>query len=84
MGNKSSTSVINGNIKGAVPEAVSSTESVHFPSIARERRLGACVPPSIKGVTNGVSRELSYFVLKNIKCIHKLHSSLPLRAETNA
>ena len=84
MGNKSSTSVINGNIKGAVPEAVSSTESVHFPSIARERRLGACVPPSIKGVTNGVSRELSYFVLKNIKCIHNNFTHRFPFTETNA
>ena len=53
MGNSSST--ISGSVPGACPEAAepSRAAEARIPSRARERRLGAAVPRSIKGVTNG-------------------------------
>ena len=55
MGNSGSTTTISGSVSGACPEceAADSSQSAHIPSRARERRLGASVPRSIHGVTNG-------------------------------
>ena len=53
MGNSASTSVIAGSIPGAVPDAVSTAEPARLPSRARELIVGASVPPSVQGITNG-------------------------------